>query len=284
MTDERRLSRLRTAILDLTAEVASKRFLLQMAISNARNDRYQRPFPRIEARKSAVDAIVMEEIAARGDSPERDSHDMLGHLLAGRETAPENPASDQELCDQLRLLLIGGHDTTAATIAWTLERIAHTPRILPELEHTVRTGDDTLLDAVIHETLRLRPVFPFTVRLTKRPLELDGLTVPAETIVSPYIALVQRRPDVYPDPHAFRPERFVGVRPGTYSWIPFGGGLRRCIGASLALEEARIVLRTLIQELDLRAASDGPEAIRRSGVTTVPERGAQIAATVARAA
>jgi cytochrome P450 family 135 len=184
------------------------------------------------------------------------------------------------MCDHVRTLMIAGHDTTAATIAWVIERIVHHPAVLAELEATVGSGDDTYLDAVIHETLRVRPVFPFTLRLTKRRLKLEGLTVEPETIIVPHVTLVHRRPEIYPNPHAFRPERFLGTRPGTYSWIPFGGGMRRCIGASMSLLEARVVIRTLIQELDLRAERTPDEAIARRVVVIVPKRGAQVSTRV----
>jgi cytochrome P450 len=278
VTDDDRLDRLRRAVVDLMDEADTPRFLLQMAISQARKNHYQRPFPRMERHKAAIDAIVREEIAHRRRVGGTADRDMLGHLLALRDEAGR-PMSEPEICDQLRLMLIGGHDTTAATIAWTLERIVHTPAVLNELERTVRQGDETYLEAVIQETLRLRPVFPFTVRLTTEPLHLDGLTVPSETFVVPYITLVHRRPDVYPDPHAFRPERFLGKRPGSYSWIPFGGGMRRCIGAPVAMLEARIVLSTLIQELDLRAAQPEPETIKRKAVIIVPSQGARVMAS-----
>jgi cytochrome P450 len=282
VTEQARLDRLRGAVLDLMAEAATRRFLLQMVFAQARTDHYQRPFPRIERHKAAIDAIAREEIAHRRQASgtehsDSEHRDMLGHLLAIRDEAGR-PLSEPEICDQLRLMLIGGHDTTASTIAFVIERIVHHPRVLAELERTVRDGDESYLEAVIQETLRLRPVFPFTVRLTKRPLQLDGLTVPAETFVVPYITLVHRRADIYPDPHTFRPERFLGRRPGSYSWIPFGGGIRRCIGAPVAMQEARIVLRTLIRELQLRAAQPEPEGVRRQAVIVVPARGAEITA------
>jgi cytochrome P450 len=278
VTDRDRLIRLRRAILDLTREIGSRRFLLQIAISNARNDQFRRPFPRMERCKAVVDAIVLEEVAARERNGDADRPDVLGRLLAARLESTDH-LDDAELCDQLRLLLLAGHDTTATTIAWVLERVTHIPAVLAELELTVRAGDDRYLDAVIHETLRLRPISPFTVRLTKEPLELDGLSVPRETLVLPYMALVHRRPDIYPEPAVFRPERFLGVRPDPFAWIPFGGGMRRCIGAPMAMLEARIVLRALIQELDLHAVRTESEPIARSSIFTVPGRGAEILAT-----
>ncbi len=278
VTDRDRLDRLRRATLELTAYVASRRFVVQMAITNARGDRFQRPFPTIQALKAAVDVVVLEEVAERRRAGRTGTGDVLGRLLAMTDEHG-CPMSDGELCDNMRLLLIGGHDTTAATIAWTLERITHCRVVLDRLASAVRAGDDAFVDAVIQETLRMRPIFPFSVRMTKQPLALDGLVVPAQTIVVPYIALVHRRPDIYPDPYEFRPERFYAARPGTYSWIPFGGGTYRCIGASLAMLEARIVIRTLIKQLELHRSPTRPERIRRHHVTFVPKRGAEVTAT-----
>ncbi len=278
VTDPDRLNRLRDAVLALSHELGTKRFTLQMAISNARNDNFRRSFPRIERLKEAVDAIVMEEVDQRRQSGDPGDSDVLASFLAVRDEDGQ-PLGDGEICDQMRLLLIGGHDTTAATIAWVIERVIHNPEVLTRLEETVRDGDDSYLDAVIRETLRLRPLTTFTVRLTKQPLELEGLTVPAETFVVPYIALVHRRPDIYPDPHEFRPERFLGERPGTYSWIPFGGGMRRCIGASMAQLEARVIMRALIQELDLEPTPQPSERMRRKSILIVPDSGARVTAS-----
>jgi cytochrome P450 len=277
VTDPQRLARLRSAVLALTHELGSVRFQVQMAISNVRNDGFDRPFPRIERLKRNIDDIVLEEVNRRRSSGDMGNSDVLASLLSVRD---EHSAglSDTDICDQMRLLLIGGHDTTASTIAWVIERVVHNPEVLARLEETVRDGDDSYLDAVIQETLRLRPLFTFTVRLTKQPLELEGLTVPTGTLVVPYIALVHRRPDIYPDPDAFRPERFLGVRPGTYSWIPFGGGMRRCIGASMAQLESRIIMRALIQELDLTPTRQHGERIRRRGIFAVPGAGALVTA------
>ena len=283
VTDRARLDRLRRATLELTSYVASRRFIVQMAITNARGDRFQRRFPKIETLKGAVDAVVLEEIAERRRAGRSSTHDVLGRLLAMTDEHGR-PMSDAELCDNMRLLLIGGHDTTAATIAWTLERVTHNPAVLDRLEGAVAAGDDAYVDAVIQETLRMRPIFPFSVRMTKQPLELEGLVVPAQTIVVPYIALVHRRPELYPDPDEFRPERFLTARPGSYSWIPFGGGIYRCLGASMAMLEARIVIRTLIEQLKLNRSPTSPERSRRQHVTFVPGRGAVTTATRRRGA
>ena len=278
VTEQARLDRLRDAVMALTDEIGSRRFLLQTAIATARNGGFSRPFPRIEARKAAVDAIVLEEIAERRAGLHDDHRDVLASLLAVRDEGGQG-LGDAEICDQMRLMLLGGHDTTASTISWILDLVTHNPFALRELEDTVRAGSDEYLTAVVQETLRMRPVFPFTVRLAKQPLEFDGLTIPPGTLVVPVIALVHRRHDIYPDPLAFKPERFLGSRPGSYSWIPFGGGMRRCIGAAMAQLEATIIVRALVQELDLRPAHPRSERLGRHSVLTVPAEGGMTIAT-----
>ncbi len=278
VTQQTRLDRLRDAVSALNDEIGSRRFLLQTAIATARNDGFSRPFRQIQARKAAVDAIVLEEIAERRAGPPREHQDVLASLLTVRDDDDQG-LGDAETCDQMRLMLIGGHDTTAATISWIIDLITHHPAALHQLEDSVRAGSDEYLTAVVQESLRLRPVFPFTVRLAKQPLEFDGLTIPPGTLVVPFIALVHRRPDIYPNPLAFKPERFLGTRPGSYSWIPFGGGMRRCIGAAMAQLEATIIIRALVQELDLRPAHPRSERLGRHSVLTVPADGGTTIAT-----
>ena len=140
----------------------------------------------------------------------------------------------------MRTLLIGGHETTASTLAWILERVSRHPDVVARLKAR-RSTETTNTSTPSSRGMRLRPVFPMTARLAAEPFELPGLTIPAGTMVVPYITLVHRRADLYPDPLTFRPERFLDTRAGTYTWIPFGGGPRRCIGAAFSLTEARIV-------------------------------------------
>ena len=184
--------------------------------------------------------------------------------------------SDDEICDAMRTLLLGGHDTTASTLTWVLERVSRSPEALARLETAALDGDDEYLDAVIKETMRLRPAFPLTARLATEPFELPGLTVPSGTMVVPYITLVHRRPELYPDPLAFRPERFLDTRAGTYTWIPFGGGPRRCIGAAFSMTEARIVLRTLLRHARLEPSRHRAERVARRNVFIVPARGGRV--------
>ncbi|MGA5463165.1 cytochrome P450 [Mycobacterium sp. NPDC050041] len=275
ITDPARLQRLRTAIEALLREGNSRRFLVQTMIASSRPNGWDGPFPRMRRAIAAVDVVVREEIDARRGSGDLDRGDVLGVLL---RTPDEHGSllTDAELCDTMRTLLLGGHDTTATTLAWALERMARHPEVLVRADAAARDGDDEYLDAVVKETMRLRPVFPLTGRLAAEDFELPGLTVPKGTMVSPYITLVNRRPDLYDDPHAFRPERFLDATVPTYSWISFGGGRRRCLGAAFAAMESRIVLATILRTARVEPTTERSERIGRSTVTIVPARGARI--------
>jgi cytochrome P450 len=226
-----------------------------------------------------VHEAIDEQIALRRADPrleERD--DILSMLLQARD---EDGAAmtDQELRDELMTLLVAGHETTATSLAWTLERVVRHPQVLARLEDEADSDDDdayAYADAVAKEALRLRPVLPLVVRKLTEPLELHGRELPVGTTVAPCIYLVHRRPDVYPDPHAFRPERFLERPAGTYTWIPFGGGVRRCIGASFALFEMRTVLQTIVARLRLEAAEPKAERISRRAITLSPSRAARL--------
>ena len=227
---------------------------------------------------AAIDAVVLEEVNERKRAGDLERDDILGLFLR----APGehgSPMPDSELCDAMRTLLLGGHETTASTLAWILERAARHPDVVARLNSAALDGDDDYIDAVIQEGMRLRPVFPMTARLAAEPFELPGLTIPAGTMVIPYITLVHRRADLYPDPLAFRPERFLDTRAGIFTWIPFGGGARRCIGANFALIEARVVLRTMLRHAELLPTRERSERIGRRNVTIVPARGARITLT-----
>jgi cytochrome P450 family 135 len=275
ITEPARAGRLRTATLALIDEASSQRFFLQTVIATARRNGWDRPFPRIRRAVAAIDAVVLEEVSERKRAGEIERDDILG-LFLRTPGDHGSPMPDRELCDAMRTLLIGGHETTASTLAWILERAARHPHVVARLNSAALDGDDGYIDAVIKEGMRLRPVFPMTARLAAEPFELPGLTIPAGTMVVPYITLVHRRADLYPDPLAFRPERFLGTRAGTFTWIPFGGGARRCIGASFALIEARVVLRTMLRHAELLPTRERSERIGRRNVTIVPARGGRI--------
>jgi cytochrome P450 family 135 len=213
-------------------------------------------------------ALIAERRAAP-DLAERD--DVLSMLLLARDEDGE-PMSDVELRDELLTLLVAGHETTATSLAWAVERLLRHPGGLQRL-----AGDAEYTDAVVKEILRLRPVVAIVLRKLLEPLTIAGDELPTGTIVAPCILLVHRREDVYPEPEAFRPERFLGKAPGTYSWIPFGGGVRRCLGAAFAQVEMQVVLRTLAESARLEPVGED-ESPRRRGVTLVPSRGALVRA------
>jgi cytochrome P450 len=227
-----------------------------------------------------VDKVLGEVIADRqraGDLDERD--DVLSMLMAARYEDGE-PMSRQELRDQLVTLLVAGHETTATALSWALERLTRHPAALERLSEEVREdAGEEYLDCVIRETLRLRPVLPFVVRKLTAPQSIGGHEVPAGTMVAPSIILIHRRPDVYPDPNAFLPERWLGVRPGPYTYLPFGGGVRRCLGATFAETEMRAVLKTVIERTTVRAVRPQAEPTGRRIITFVPGRGGEVVLT-----
>jgi cytochrome P450 family 135 len=217
-----------------------------------------------------VDRELYALIAERRKAPDlAEREDVLSTLLLARDEDGE-PMSDVELRDELLTLLVAGHETTATSLAWAVERLVRHPGALDRV-----ATDAGYADAVVKETLRLRPVVAIVLRRLLEPLEVAGRELPAGTTVAPCILLVHRREDLYPEPDAFRPERFLREPPGTYSWIPFGGGVRRCLGAAFAQVEMQVVLETIARSARLEAVGE-PEEVRRRGVTLVPARGGQV--------
>jgi cytochrome P450 len=236
---------------------------------------------------AAVDELIYAEIADRRAALDRteslrDGHgpslaqderdDVLSLLLRGRH---ENgsPMTDSELRDELMTLLTAGHETTATGLAWAFERLLRTPRVLERL--TASLDDSDYLDAVVKETLRVRPVVVDVARKLTRETEVGGWRLPAGTLVLPAIAVLHARPDLYDSPNEFRPERFLDGETESYAWIPFGGGVRRCIGASFAQVEMKTVLLEVLRRVRLRAPSQRPERGVIRHVTVVPGRGAR---------
>jgi cytochrome P450 family 135 len=184
--------------------------------------------------------------------------------------------SDQEVRDELITLLLAGHETTASALAWAVERIIRHPAVQSRLVEETRADGHEYVDAVVRETLRLRPVLSLVIRRLTEPMEIGGVPLHAGVSVVPSIYLMHRRPDIYPDPEQFRPERFLEERAGTYKWIPFGGGVRRCLGAAFAESEMRIILTALFSGVRLRPVDFKPEPIHRRSITHVPGRGTTV--------
>jgi cytochrome P450 len=215
--------------------------------------------------------------------------DVLSMLLAARDEDGE-PLTDEELRDELMSLVLAGHETTANSLAWTFERLLRNPDPYAQLRERVRGGDGSAyVEATIHESMRTRPVIPMIVRLVKRPWRLGEYVLPARTPVAVSILGLHHRDDVYPDPARYEPARFLDadgafIKPGTYTWIPFGGGIRRCLGATLAMAEQRVVLEAIARRTDLVAPDPAPEAPRMRNVTMIPRRGGRVLVTAARPA
>ncbi|HEX6459887.1 MAG TPA: cytochrome P450 [Thermoleophilaceae bacterium] len=227
-----------------------------------------------------VDGLLYDEIRARRGDENLGSRDDIMSLLLQAQHEDGSPMSDEELRDELMTLLVAGHETTATALAWGIERLVRHPDKLERLREEADAGEDEYVDAVAKETLRLRPVIPIVVRRLTEPVEIGGYTLPAGVKVAPCIYLMHRHASVYdPDPTAFRPERFLEQPAGTYTWIPFGGGIRRCIGASFAVVEMKTVLSAVARSVDLRAARTEPERVVRRAITLTPNRGAEVIAS-----
>ena len=234
------------------------------------------PFASFVRMQGEADELIFELIdERRRDGADRD--DILTMLLEARHE-DGSPMSDQELRDELMTLLVAGHETTASSLAWAFTQLPRHPEVLRRLTEEVRDGDgDDYLNATINETLRHRPVLPNTQpRLVKEPIEVGGWRYPAGVCLVANAYLVHHDADIYPDPYSFRPERFLDEGPGTYTFIPFGGGRRRCLGASFAMVEMRLVLREILSQCELRPTTDGAEVARRRNITVRPGAGARV--------
>ncbi len=230
-------------------------------------------YRRIRALIAETDALLATEIAERRADPELEAReDILSMLVAARYDDGEG-MDDGEIRDQLMTLLMAGHETTATSLAWALELLFRAPDSMERLRAELEQGGADYLDAVVEESMRLRPVVPFTGRLLTEPAELGGYELPAGRVVFASIWLAHTREATFPDPYSFRPERFLDGSTETYSWIPFGGGTRRCLGAAFALFEMKVALRTILRHAVLRPAGERPEPIVRRNVTLAPKHG-----------
>ena len=240
-----RLERMRRTLRETLERATDIKTFLAIATLGPRRLEGMRFFQR---ELDEVNAVVFEEIRDRRAATDlEDREDILSLLLTARHE-DGSPMSDEELRDELMTLLVAGHETTATALAWAIERLVRHPEKLRRVADEAEAGEDEYTDAVAKETLRLRPVIPVVVRMLQEPMEIGGNLLPAGARVTPNILLMHRREDIYPDPHQFRPERFLEQPAGTYTWIPFGGGVRRCLGASFALFEMKTVLQEVARE------------------------------------
>ena len=226
------------------------------------------------ALRDRVDELLYEEIERRRRDPDGDARDDILTLLLSARDEDGNPLTDRELRDELITLLLAGHETTATSIGWAFERLLRTPRRAraPDRRGRRRARARDYLDAVIKETLRVRPVVTEVFRAPTEPIELGGYLFEPGTQLAASILLVQYDPELYPpDPQAFRPERFLDGAPEPYTWVPFGGGVRRCLGAAFAQLEMKVVISTILARARLRAPRGRSEKARFRGVTVLPE-------------
>jgi cytochrome P450 len=271
-----RLADLRGALRSFLDLLTSPRMLVPMLTIGPDRIRSYPPFRR---RVDRVVGLILSEITERraaADLQERD--DVLSLLVAARHE-DGSPMSDAEIHDELLTLLVAGHETTATALSWAVERLIRHPDKLARLREEVAVGEEAYLTATIQETLRLRPVIVGVLRRLTAAVELGGYALPAGVTVVPSIHLVHRDPTIYPDPDRFRPERFLRDPPGTYTWIPFGGGVRRCLGAAFAQQEMAIVLEELVARRGITPADPAAERNFRRAITETPRRNAEVVLT-----
>jgi cytochrome P450 family 135 len=280
ITEPSRLARVRELLRHMLDWTTNPRQLAYLALMGPRRVERNRDF---RAVMDPVDDALLAEIARRRRAPDlAEREDIMSMLLQARYE-DGSAMDDRELRDELMTLLVAGHETTATSLAWAFERLVRHPQQLDRLYAETQAGGEEYLDAVVKETLRLRPVLPIVVRRLAEPMQFGDHLIPAGVSVTPCIYLVHRRADIYPDPLRFAPERFLEQPAGTYTWIPFGGGVRRCLGASFALFEMKVVLRTVIENIDLRAQALEPEHVVRRAITLTPGHRATVLAARRRA-
>jgi cytochrome P450 len=268
-----RAGALRGALADLLRWCSERRALAALLLLGPERTLRHSALPRLLAR---VDEQLYAQIAlSRSDPRLHEREDVLAALLRAREEHGE-PIADADVRDQLITLLVAGHETTAAALAWAVERLLRAPAVLARLRGELAAGQPAYLDAVCRETLRLWPVLPIAGRRLARPARLGGHELQAGTNVAACIYLLHRRADLYPEPERFRPERFLQGAPDTYAWIPFGGGARRCLGGAFALAEMRAVLAAIVTGPTLRPSRARGERVRRRALIWAPARGAEV--------
>jgi cytochrome P450 len=234
------------------------------------------PGGRFARRLRVADDLLYEEIARRRAVPDLEERtDVLSLLMRARDD-DDRAMSDAELRDELFTMLGAGHETTATALAFAIDLLLRHPAELARLRESIAAGDDAYLDAVMHETLRLRPVIDAAERTLTKTRRVAGWDLPPGVKVYPAIALVQQRPDLYPEPHAFRPERFLDNAVESYAWLPFGGGIRRCIGAALAQAEMIEALRVIVTRAELRPLRDEADPVVLRGITLAPRHGVPV--------
>jgi len=257
--------------------------LLNLGVSEQLTVRYAlrragtlRVWPARAQANKEIDQLVMPLIARRRNDPRLNEQlDILALLMCARGDEGER-LSDAEIRDDLITLMLAGHETTATTLAWVFDLLLHHPDALRRVQSEARSGEEAFTTAVINETLRVRPPAPFTARVAAQPFRIGNYCVDAGTRIVVHIIAINRNPDTYQHPNEFRPERFLGTRPPTYAWVPFGGGIKRCLGASFSLRELITVLHVLLREGEFSAVDEKPEKIVRRSIMLAPRYGTRV--------
>jgi cytochrome P450 len=257
--------------------------LLNLGVSEQLTVRYAlrhtgalRVWPRRARANKEIDDVVMPLIARRRNDPHlSEQHDILALLMCARGDDGER-LSNSEIRDDLITLILAGHETTATTLAWIFDLLLHHPDALRRVQAEAVSGEEAFTTAVINETLRVRPPAPFTARVAAQPFPIGGYRVEAGTRLVVHIIAINRNPQVYEHPNEFRPDRFLGSRPETYAWVPFGGGIKRCLGAAFSMRELITVLHVLLGEGEFSAVDDSPERIVRRSIMLAPRLGTRV--------
>jgi cytochrome P450 len=257
--------------------------LLNLGVSEQLTVRYAlrrlgtlRVWPSRARANREIDDVVMPLIAARRSDPRLgEQRDILALLMCARDDDGEW-LSDSEIRDDLITLMLAGHETTATTLAWVFDLLLHHPDALRRVQEEAGQGGEIFTTAVIDETLRVRPPAPFTARVANKPFPIGGYLVEAGTRIVVHIIAINRNPAIYEGPNEFRPERFVGTRPQTYAWVPFGGGVKRCLGAAFSMRELITVLHVLLREGEFTAVDSMPEKIVRRSIMLAPRHGTRV--------
>jgi cytochrome P450 len=257
--------------------------LLNLGVSEQLTVRYAlrrlgtlRVWPSRARANREIDDVVMPLIAARRSDPSLgEQRDILALLMCARGEDGEW-LSDSEIRDDLITLMLAGHETTATTLAWVFDLLLHHPDALRRVQEEASQGEEVFTTAVIDETLRVRPPAPFTARVARKPFPIGGYLVEAGTRIVVHIIAINRNPAIYDSPNEFRPERFVGTRPQTYAWVPFGGGVKRCLGAAFSMRELITVLHVLLREGEFTAVDSMPEKIVRRSIMLAPRHGTRV--------
>lgn len=276
VTDPGRRDRLTRALIELDSLIGSRGMMARYMISIFASGRWL-PFRGLDRVNAEIDEIIREEIGCRRSNPlDDDRKDCLAIFLRLQgEQEDGGYLDDRMIAIFQRFLLLAGYETTATTLSWIVERLVRHPEVMARLDETLAAGDDSYLDAVITESMRVRPALPVTVRSVEKDCVINGLALPAGAIIMLYINAIHKRPDLYANADSFDPDRFVGTKPISSQWLPFGGGAHRCLGAQFSMVEARVLLRTILEHRSL-APDDNPDErqVQHRGLMTLPGSGA----------